>query len=60
MNDFHSDYWSRTEGDAKLAEKRTAVAARLARVLGVPADEVSVCEHPEAQGLRLVGQWCPS
>lgn len=60
VNDANSDWWGRLDPDAKLAEKKSAVAARTARALGVPLDEVHVTEHPEPQGVRLTASWCPA
>lgn len=60
MNDFNTDWVGRSEPGVKLAEKRAALAARTARSLGVPADEVTVTEHPEPQGVRLTASWWPS
>lgn len=60
MNDYNCDWWGRLDPDAKLAEKKSAVAARTARALGVPLDEVHVTEHPEPQGVRLTASWCPA
>ncbi len=60
MNDTNSDWLGRAEPDATLADKRAALAARTARALGVPLDEVHVTEHLEPQGVRLVASWCPA
>jgi hypothetical protein len=60
VNDYNTDWIGRLEPGAKIADKREALAARTARALGVPLDEVTVTEHPEPQGVRLTASWCPS
>lgn len=60
MNDFNSDWLGCSEPQGNLADKRAALAARTARALGVPVDEVQVTEHPESQGVRLTGHWYPA
>lgn len=56
----NTEWIGRVEPGADIAEKRDRVARRLAAVLGVPLDEITVEERAEPQGIALTAHWLPA
>lgn len=50
----------RNQPGGDLPKTRADVAERLARVLGVPVEEIVVVDVPELSGTQLTAHWCPS